>query len=405
MTTKTIKTTLLDNFYIIYMLLAFLSFRYNVPGFLRSLLWFFVIIASYRMIRSVKKEDNLIFLYCFFAFTSLIGFIAHPYPEGLIIDVIFYSYVPIIFYFIGRNSSGKYPLFYERAVYACVFCFLVGFYWYYTMPEWYVKKSLEILNLHSYYTEESLSYARFASFLDSYHMGNLGVFSLICSMGYLQNHNINENKKKYILFAFFLIISFFAIIMSQQRVSMFIGIFIIVLFFYKKHKLKFVYLLPVIIGILLGPLVVLHYLGDDTLSQQIFGRFLEDSSTSSLLDKRGDTWINALVNQRDYIFGHGVGGGGQYAAIKGITPTVNDGTYFKILLETGIFSLGTFLYLLIYSLRKSYSRNNITVEYAIIFYYAMSMIGANIIDMPYIIVPFWYAMGRIVNMSNKNYYE
>lgn len=401
-----IRNGIRDNFYIIYILLAFLSFRFNFPGFFRSILWGLVILATIGKVRNLKKEDNLILIYCLFAFTSLIGYALHPYPFELYLNVIFYSYVPIIFYFIGRNTNSRYPVFYERAVYACVFCFIVGFYWYLTMPSWYVQKSLDILNLHSQYTEETMSYARFASYLDSYHIGNLGVFSMICSLGYLQSHKKNENKKKYILFIGFLLVSFIALVMSQQRVSMFVGIFIIFLFFYKKYKFKVLLLLPVFVFILAAPLIALHFVGDDMLSEIIISRFRDGSNSSSLLDVRSETWINALFNQRDYLFGHGVGGGGQYAYMMGVKPTVNDGSYFKILLETGIFSLGIFIYLLINALKKSYSTKYLSVEHAIVFYYAMSMIGANVVDMPYIIVPYWYALGRIFNRNyNKCLYE
>ena len=88
----------------------------------------------------------------------------------------------------------------------------------------------------------------------------------------------------------------------------------------------------------------------------------------------------------------------------GIRPAITDGSYFKILLETGIFSLGVFIYLLLHGLHISYKRKGTpSVEHMILFYYMFSFIGANIVDFPYVMIPFWFALGRSVSIHYSSF--
>ena len=109
------------------------------------------------------------------------------------------------------------------------------------------------------------------------------------------------------------------------------------------------------------------------------------------------------MNQRDYIFGHGLGGGGHLAYAAGIQPTVRDGSYFKVLLETGILSTLCLLYLLFYSLKKSFREKELRIEFLTIFFFSCSMIGANVIEFQYVIIPMWFAIGRISGYKKVNY--
>ena len=81
-------------------------------------------------------------------------------------------------------------------------------------------------------------------------------------------------------------------------------------------------------------------------------------------------------------------------------PIVTDGSYFKILVEGGIISFIPFTIILILSLLKGFKyRKKYYIEFPLLFFFACSLLGANIIDMPYIIIFMWYIIGRI--NSNK----
>ena len=122
-----------------------------------------------------------------------------------------------------------------------------------------------------------------------------------------------------------------------------------------------------------------------------------------MVSSRSAQWVEAL-NGFTYspIFGLGVGSSG-HAALGADPrhPRVTDGSYFKILLEGGILTFIPFMLILGLSLFRAYKhRKQYYVEFPLLFFYSCSLLGANIIDMPYIILFMWYIIGR-VNSKNK----
>lgn len=398
-----IRVFVTNYFFVLYMLLAYLAFSFYAPDFLRTFFWGLVFIINIFLVRINKKEDRIVLLYVVFGLLSIIGWLVQPYPFDLFISGYLYSYMPIIFYFIGRKSNEDFPRFYIGLLIGCSFCFIIGYYWLLFKTEWYFARFLEIGTNAMQYNENTAMYARFSSFLDSYHTGNYGACAMCCGLGLLIS-NVKIKYKK-VIAIIIILISFVAIMLCRQRVAMFVGIFILFYFFSRMGKRNAISVIILLMIVVLLPYYLLVKFGDDTFINQIFGRFTEDSTMDSLLEGRSDTWIYALANQRDYFFGHGIGGGGHMAHALGIKPAITDGSYFKILLETGVFSLGFFIYLLIHGLFVSYKRRGApSVEHMILLFYLFSFIGANIIDFPYIMIPFWFALGRCVTKHYNNKY-
>lgn len=400
-----VRSFVSDNFYIFFVILSFLSFRFSFPGFVRSVMWVLLVLLNLPLIFKNKGIiDKLIYLYVFLGFLSILGWLEREYPFEFFLTILFDSYVPIIFYFIGRESSERVSIFYRRSLYAFLFVNIAGFIFLYTMPVWYVERSLEVLNQLGYYTEDTLKYARFASFLDSYHTSNFSVYLLCISIGgYYFLHDTLKNRALY-MFSF--IIAVIGILLAQQRVAMFIGLALIPygMFLMSKHstnnkkasaKLSFL----VLLGFVLIASLAIRF-ADYFSIEYVLQRFSGDSR-DVMVSSRSGTWLNAIMQQENFIWGHGLGGGGHLAQSIGITPTVRDGSYFVILLETGIFSLLTFLLILVSSLMRGYRRaKNNFIDFVILIFCCFSLIGANIIYYPYIIGVMWYAIGRI-NRKNK----
>ena len=139
----------------------------------------------------------------------------------------------------------------------------------------------------------------------------------------------------------------------------------------------------------------------DIVHFELISQRYTSEGSSSLMSSRDYTWINAIKDQRNYIFGHGLGSGGHLANAAGIKPVVLDGSYFNLLLETGLFNTLCFIGILLSSLKRAYTfRRTYIVEFLLLLFYLCSLLGANIIDMPYIIAPMWYILGRINNNDN-----
>ena len=373
------------------MILTFASFAFNFPGIFRVLLWVLIVFANIRFCRIKSAMDALIVAYFVGAFLSLTGMIFRPYPIEFFYKVFVDSYIPVLFYFIGKHSENQIQTrFYNRTLIAILFVYVVGFYYSLTMPSWYVEKTLAIANLHTSYTEDTIMYARFGSFLDSYHVANLGVVALCISFGLIKT---DDRISIRLLDYFGLGIVIVAVLLSQQRVAMFIGGAFLIYYVLKSSKNKTA--IFGILSVLLILLFVIPLIIDDAIVSEVLARF-SGESRSAMVSSRTHQWIEAIKGVIEPVFGNGIGSGGHIAIEHGWHPAIADGSYFKIWLEGGMYSTFLFLIILIVSLWKAFvNRNKYYVEFPALCFFSCSLLGANIIDMPYIIAPMWYAIGRV----------
>ena len=376
------------------MILTFASFAFNFPGIFRVLLWVLIVFANIRFCRIKSAMDALIVAYFVGAFLSLTGMIFRPYPIEFFYKVFVDSYIPVLFYFIGKHSENQIQTrFYNRTLIAILFVYVVGFYYSLTMPSWYVEKTLALANLHTSYTEDTIMYARFGSFLDSYHVANLGVVALCISFGLIKT---DDRISIRLLDYFGLGIVIVAVLLSQQRVAMFIGGAFLIYYVLKSSKNKTA--IFGILSVLLILLFVIPLIIDDAIVSEVLARF-SGESRSTMVSSRTHQWIEAIKGVIEPVFGNGIGSGGHIAIEHGWHPAIADGSYFKIWLEGGMYSTFLFLIILIVSLWKAFvNRNKYYVEFPALCFFSCSLLGANILDMPYIIAPMWYAIGRV----NKN---
>lgn len=399
---------LTDNSYLFFMIFAFLSFYFNVPGVLRQALWVLLFILNLKYVRIESQMDKIVMFYFLISFLTISGNLVIPYPLENFIKVFIYSYIPIIFYFIGKYRYSTFTNFLGRSNLGIMFLFILGFYFLLNPTDTYIAKSLEALNLHGYYTEDTLEFARFASFMDSYHTANLGVCSLCFSFGLLKYSNLPQYKYPKlikILAVFFIIVSVIAILLARQRVAMYIGVLIFAYYLFCSGFGKivtYIIVVPAVIGIIF----YLFNTSDTYVIEEITSSFSKEKS-STLISSRVDQWLEALDGFfQEPLFGLGIGSSGHVAyANNPQHPIVTDGSYFKILVEGGIISFIPFMLILVFSFLKAYKyRRKYYIEMPLLFFFSCSLLGANIIDMSYIILFMWYIIGRI-NSKNIVVYE
>lgn len=390
------------------MIFSFLSFYFDVPGVLRQVLWVLLFILNLKYVRIESQMDKIVMFYFFTSFLTLSGDLIIPYPFGNFIKVFIYSYVPIIFYFIGKYRYSVYTIFLSRSNIGIMFLFVIGFYFLLNPTDIYISKSLEALNLYGHYTEETLGFARFASFMDSYHTANLGVSSLCFSFGLLKYSNLsqfNHPKLVRIIALLFIIVSVIAILLARQRVSIYIGFLIFAYYIFCSGFDRKIILI-IVIPMLVGGLYYLISSFDGVFVEQITQIFSREGS-STLFSSRSNQWLEALDGFfLEPLFGLGIGSSGHVALMSNpYHPIVTDGSYFKILVEGGIVSFIPFMLILVLSFLKAYKyRRKYYIEMPLLFFFSCSLLGANIIDMPYIILFMWYIIGRI-NSKNIVVYE
>lgn len=342
--------------------------------------------------------------YFFASFLTLSGNIIIPYPFENFIKVFIYSYIPIIFYFIGKFRYSAFTDFMERSNFGIMFLFILGFYFLLFPTDTYITKSLETINLHGHYTEETLGFARFASFMDSYHTANLGVCSLCFSFGLLKYSNLPQFKHQKLVklvALFFIIVSVIAILLARQRVAMYVGVIIFVYYLFCSGFRKIVTYI-IVVPAVIGTIYYLFTSSDNFLIESIAGSFSKEKS-SSLISSRVDQWLEALDGFfQEPLLGLGIGSSGHVAYTNSSHhPIVTDGSYFKILVEGGIVSFIPFMLILVFSFLKAYKyRRKYYIEMPLLFFFCCSLLGANIIDMPYIILFMWYIIGRINSKNN-----
>ncbi|MBQ8239708.1 MAG: O-antigen ligase family protein [Bacteroides sp.] len=203
----------------------------------------------------------------------------------------------------------------------------------------------------------------------------------------------------------FIIVSVVSIVLARQRVAMYIGSLIFVYYLFCSGFRK-IAILGVVIPMLGGISYYLISSFDGLFTDQITQRF-SNKDISTLFSSRIEQWLEAFDGfSQAPLFGLGIGSSGHVAYVSNPQhPIVTDGSYFKVLVEGGIVSFLLFMNILINSFLKGYKyRKKYYMEFPLLLFFICSLLGANIIDMPYIIIFMWYVIGRI-NTKNQYSYE
>jgi hypothetical protein len=397
---------ILDNLYPIYIIYAFFLML-NINTYLSVFLFVFICYYGIKVslisaFHSPYLWFKTIFIgYILYNLFSIIQYSINRMPLSIYISDIINSITPMMFFYIGINPHKLDNKFYDKILWACIFCFTVGIYLYITLPPWYLDWKVEMMNSMWYRQQGSVNdeyymeVGRFTSFFPtSYNTSCLGIISISIIFSYLLKYKF----KMYYIFALFL--SICAIILAKQRVAMVYALFIFSFYlfynvFYKHGEFHKVGL--IVIGFIIVCISSYYFVPDERFSQIVESVFDRVSSVNGAFDERTQQYDRIMKRWSNYALGHGLGSGGHAASQAGFTA-VHDGNYHKLLFETGIIGFSIFAIIMIISIIRGIKYYKyLSIEIFIIFYYLAAMLGSNILVMRMNILPFWYCIGRIWN--------
>lgn len=347
----------------------------------------------------------------------IFGFVLYSLVSGVLFifhDVPFTSYIIEVdkylcamgFFFIGcdRNNTGDD---YEKYfLWACLVCFLIGFYLYFLPPPWYSRRLVAMRALHWYKSAASefsiVDYSRFSSFWgNSYAISFFGLSAL--GFSFLEV-SIGKTKWDRIGGWIGIFVCWLACILCQQRIAMAcstltVGVHLLYSAFVERKQYAFWLAVGIGLVILMAIIVNPASFGRrfSVVSEQLQERN-EVMSFEAAMSTRTHQYEKALDNWNSVVLGYGIGSASGYARSQQFMG-VNDGNYIKILYEQGLVGLFWFALILLGSLARGtqlfrYCR----FEAGILMFFILAAIGSNAFCINGLyVMPFWYALGRIWN--------
>ena len=309
----------------------------------------------------------------------------------------------MLFFYIGATDDRPGRTFYRRFMYVMVVFFVIGLYYYLTIPAWYLSRNLEYINSSSvieYNESNMLDKFRFSAFFgDSYPVSHFSVFCVAIALFDLA---YKKDKKKMIAIAC-LTIGVISSLACMHRASILGCVLALLVFIYFNHRmgryksnfLLLTFSFLILVGLLSFSYTVTDRVGD--LIDMLTWRVDDNLGLNKALSERKFT-KELMDSMQFYIFGHGLGSGGGSARAYGF-PGVTDMQYLKMFFENGIVGAILFVGIIIRALRRGikYIYYYLT-EVTIILFILVAMLGSNSLSIYYFMVfPFWYAVGRLFN--------
>lgn len=314
---------------------------------------------------------------------------------------------PVVFAYLGYTDSSN-NKFEKCYMYACLFCFLIGFYLYYNVPSYYSKYLLQVkdsswnMDASSLDTDNVINFTRFGSFFSSsYAVQYFGIPALIMSLVYANKKSPNMN----IWFIYAIAItSFVACILCQQRMAMSFSFLIplILSIYYSKYgnfKLLKILILSIIIILLFGG-VILSLEKFDFFREMIVLRFEKMNFWEALKDRTGQFESFGRMTTLSAIFGLGLGSCSTIAGSFGL-DSVFDSEFPKIFYELGLVGIVMFLFVIIPTLLRGLKYFKfLHMELMIVAFFLTAGIGSDSLTFFIYDIIFWYSVGRIWNKAH-----
>ncbi len=235
-------------------------------------------------------------------------------------------------------------------------------------------------------------YPRLISFLgDSMSIG------VLCSSSFILALVYSDQKWKRILYPFIFLVGD---VMSMQRgawLSLFMGTGLLMLW---KRKLIFDLLRRVNKKILLSiflvfilAIIVISFIDIkalDSFLQELGNRF---GRITTAISERTSQWENVTYAlEYNPLLGKGLGTLSHKAVNVGLSGTIPDGNYLRIIGETGILGGLSFLCLLGIAFLAAYKSNQKGLSIVLVIY-SFQAIGNNVFDLYYASFIFWFVLG------------
>lgn len=356
--------------------------------------------------------DGIVRLFLFYNVFTLVFFMFSGVPFVAYINKIKYFVFPILFYWIGSNDENDKDLFFKTFFWSMAFVYIVGLFWYITLPSYYLNYVIQEKQNTSYLVgAEALdennisSYLSLSSFISIYGTSLLSAPTMACSYGFIFRKN--QYYPKYILNVIGIIVLICGIL-TYQRIALFccIATFIFFAIWGAKNKNKSLIIGGVLVLFLLVTYALYNFSDRlDTLSV-LFDDLLDSFSFSKAMEGgRTTQYLSVFAEWNNPIFGSGLGSASVEARFMG-KAGVTDGEYIRILAETGVIGFLLFCGILLNSIIKI--KNNFReylIEAVVIASFMFACVGANALSNSGFIPPiFWYCVGRLNNKRIPNRY-
>jgi len=410
-----ILRSLFNYFYPILMIDYYLIVRgINLNTLIVLPIFFILAVVAVKIMATKGRQSfimsmNLFLIYCLL---TVFWYLFNDAPFTCYTTMLRSFVFPIIFAYLGCQYSSDH-VFNKWYVYACGFCFLVGFYLYLETPQYYLRFLAEArdnaFNARSDINESNvIEYTRFSSFFaTSYAVSCFSVPALILSLSFALKSKIGWERVVFYIIAFS---SILAALLCQQRIA--IGsTFVVLIFwvFYSSSQTNTKGLFGVIMAYTIVILLSIYMLGL-IVSYEWFGR-VSDMVTTRLgqmdfvdaMDHRKGQYTSFdRMTDFSLVFGLGLGSCGHAAVAAGLRG-IADGEFIKLFYEFGVVGMALLASIIIPTLYRGIKFfKYYYIEVIIILFYLAAGIASDSLTFFIYSIMFWYSLGRI---WNKNYFN
>lgn len=363
-------------------------------GFLYS----FMLIPKYR-IRSYLDLSTI--CYIIYIFLNAIA-IQYPHRLEMWKTELFYSILPITFYFIFKTTDINFEHYIKKMFVPMTIVMVIGIILYVYNPPWYSALKYAQLFESYGYTENHVpdKILREAFRLSSiwntpYVIGYANSFFIIYLLKQLLTGNLYGRDKKIHILLFLL--SFLVLILAGFKsllLSFVLSVFIFLMFM-RDHKKQLKLLIGSFIFLLLTVFIIACV--DAEYYDFFIERFLSTISKEGMSERLNHTGGGIQLNS---VFGAGLGKYGM--AAKDFNGWfIQDSQYQKVLAELGIVGFTIFICVLLSAVISAWSTKSL-LPMCVVITYMVSFIGSSSISaettFPFI---FWSALGVISKNSAK----
>ena len=380
---------LIDNYYWIYVLLAFMSFL-GLPDMYFIIILCMVALTLVSLQNYPLKWNSMDGLVVLFMTYLLLSFFFSNYRLSIWYYGVKSQMIPMLFYFIGRNRLFEDNKFLERMRIPMLIAMVVGLLLYFWAPDWYMARRTaglaEDSSLNAFHEVTRLS-----SFWPwSYAMG---FGSLFYFMYYSKDFFLQKVDYKKIGY---LIIAVLTLFFAQQRVSIaFFCLYLVYMtvFANRRYRKRLFYLWGFMFLAAIGIYVFMINYADGSFVEYVLNRST-DSDSNIVVDRFGlfaDLWHVSML-------GDGLGRYGHMVLMYNMR-SITDCEYIRLMAELGIIGCSIFALIYYKALRKAFHHRKIFMfEMMVVLFYLVAMIGATPLEndsmQPFL---FWYCIGRIAN--------
>ena len=322
--------------------------------------------------------------------------IINDYPNKIILILrCFGSQIAfMMFYLVGKNGNTDIYLFFRKSIIPLSICCIIGFYFFFFPPGWYMERIMEQDNFDGY---NLLELARLKSvFASPYHIAYfcsiISIYMIFCIV----------KKKAYAThYGKFILLFFITMLFAMMRAPILcflMSIFICAFYsqkYYSNNKFIFGIILITSFIILSGSIII-TYIDTNILD-------FMTNKLDSVVNSSDDLMSNRLDLGVSYnLWGDGTGRHAIYADKYG-SDSYRDSEYAKWVVEQGYIGIVILFILLSMLLFKCIRHFKfLHFELCILLFYIITMIGANSLttaDKHCFI--FWLVAGRIAGYSKQ----